>query len=152
MLKNYDTIEKDISDLRKLGKKLVFTNGCFDLLHHGHKDLLSASSSFGDALIVGLNSDLSVRRLKGNDRPIQSEIERKTALVNTGFVNKVYIFQDESPIELIELIRPDVLVKGGDYIPNEIIGYEEVLDWGGQIEVIPITPGFSTTSIIENMK
>ena len=152
MLKNYDRIAKDISDLRKFGKKLVFTNGCFDLLHQGHKDLLSASSLFGDALIVGLNSDSSVKRLKGDDRPIQTEMERKAALVNTGFVNKVFIFHNDTPIELIELIRPDVLVKGGDYVSNEIIGYEEVLSWGGQIEVIPITPGFSTTSIIEKMK
>ena len=141
-----------VTSIRKTNKKIVFTNGCFDLFHKGHRDLIKQSFSFGDILIVGLNSDESVKRLKGEDRPMQNEIERKNALHNTGYVNEVYIFDDDTPLELINLIKPDVLVKGGDYAPNEIVGYEEVTSSGGEIKIVPLTPGFSTTSIIENMR
>ena len=145
-------ILEHVTSIRKTNKKIVFTNGCFDLLHKGHRDLIKQSSSFGDILIVGLNSDKSVKRLKGKDRPIQNEFERKSALINTGYVNEVYIFDDDTPLELINLIKPDVLVKGGDYTPNEIVGYEEVTSSGGKINIVPLTPGFSTTSTIENMR
>ena len=141
-----------VSSVRKANNKIVFTNGCFDLLHKGHRDLIKKSFSVGDILIVGLNSDDSVKRLKGEDRPIQDEVERKTALLNTGYVNEVYIFDDDTPLELINLIKPDTLVKGGDYTPNEIVGYEEVTNSGGEIKIVPLTPGFSTTSAIENMR
>ncbi len=141
-----------VSSISKTNKKIVFTNGCFDLLHKGHKDLIKQSFSFGDILIVGLNSDESVKRLKGEDRPMQNEFERKNALLNTGYVNEVYIFDDDTPLELIKLIKPDILVKGGDYTPNEIVGYEEVTSSGGEIKIVPLTPGFSTTSTIENMR
>ena len=141
-----------VSSVRKANNKIVFTNGCFDLFHKGHRDLIKKSFSFGDTLIVGLNSDDSVKRLKGEDRPIQNEVERKTALLNTGYVNEVYIFDDDTPLELISLIKPDTLVKGGDYTPNEIVGYEEVTNSGGEIKIVPLTPGFSTTSTIENMR
>ena len=145
-------ILKHVTSIRKTNKKIVFTNGCFDLLHKGHRDLVKQSFSFGDILIVGLNSDKSVKRLKGTDRPIQNEFERKNALLNTGYVNEVYIFDDDTPLELINLIKPDILVKGGDYTPNEIVGYEEVTNRGGEIRIVPLTPGFSTTSTIENMR
>lgn len=141
-----------VTSISKTNKKIVFTNGCFDLLHKGHRDLIKQSFSFGDILIVGLNSDESVKRLKGEDRPMQNEVERKNALLNTGYVNEVYIFDDDTPLELIKLIKPDILVKGGDYIPNEIVGYEEVTNSGGEIKIVPLTPGFSTTSTIENMR
>ena len=141
-----------VSSVRKANNKIVFTNGCFDLFHKGHRDLIKKSFSFGDTLIVGLNSDDSVKRLKGEDRPIQNEVERKTALLNTGYVNEVYIFDDDTPLELISLIKPDTLVKGGDYTPNEIVGYEEVTNSGGEIKIVPLTPGYSTTSTIENMR
>ena len=141
-----------VTSTRKTNKKIVFTNGCFDLLHKGHSDLIKQSFSFGDILIVGLNSDESVKRLKGEDRPMQNEFERKNALLNTGYVNEVYIFDDDTPLELINLIKPDILVKGGDYTPNEIVGYEEVTSSGGEIKIVPLTPGFSTTSTIENMR
>ena len=141
-----------VTSIRKTNKKIVFSNGCFDLLHKGHRDLIKQSFSFGDILILGLNSDESVKRLKGEDRPIQNEIERKNALLNTGYVNEVYIFDDDTPLELINLIKPDILVKGGDYTPNEIVGYEEVTSSGGEIKIVPLTPGFSTTSTIENMR
>ena len=141
-----------LTSISKTNKKVVFTNGCFDLLHKGHRDLIKQSFSFGDILIVGLNSDESVKRLKGEDRPMQNEVERKNALLNTGYVNEVYIFDDDTPLELINLIKPDILVKGGDYTPNEIVGYEEVTSSGGEIKIVPLTPGFSTTSTIENMR
>ena len=141
-----------VASTRKTNKKIVFTNGCFDLLHKGHRDLIEQSFSFGDILIVGLNSDESVKRLKGEGRPMQNEIERKNALLDTGYVNEVYIFDDDSPLELINLIKPDILVKGGDYTPNEIVGYKEVTSSGGEIKIVQLTPGFSTTSTIENMR
>ena len=141
-----------VSSIRRTNKKIVFTNGCFDLLHKGHRDLIKKSFSYGDILIVGLNSDESVKRLKGKDRPKQKEVDRKNALINTRYVNQVYIFDDDTPLELINLIKPDILVKGGDYNPNEIIGYEEVTSSGGEIKIVPLTPGYSTTSKIENMR
>lgn len=141
-----------VTSIRKTNKKIVFTNGCFDLLHKGHRDLIKKSFLFGDILIVGLNSDESIKRLKGEDRPMQNEVDRKNALLNTRYVNEVYIFDDDTPLELINLIKPDILVKGGDYIPNEIVGYKEVTSSGGEIKIVPLTPGFSTTSTIENMR
>ena len=141
-----------VSSIRKTNKKIVFTNGCFDLLHKGHRDLIKKSFLFGDILIVGLNSDESVKRLKGKNRPKQNEVDRKNALINTRYVNEVYIFDDDTPLELINLIKPDILVKGGDYNPNEIVGYKEVTSTGGEIRIVPLTPGFSTTSTIENMR
>ena len=147
-----EKILNHVTSNRKTNKKIVFTNGCFDLLHKGHRDLIKQSFSFGDILIVGLNSDESVKRLKGKNRPIQSEVDRKNALLDTGYVNQVYIFDDDTPLELINLIKPDILVKGGDYTPNEIVGYEEVTSSGGEIRIVPLTPGFSTTSTIENMR
>ena len=148
---NQKKILGDIENIRRTNKKIVFTNGCFDLLHKGHEDLIKISKSYGDKLIIGLNSDDSVKRLKGTGRPIQSEIDRKKALIDTGYVEKVYIFNDDTPLDLIFLIKPDVLVKGGDYVPKEIVGYEEVISSGGEIKIVPLTPGYSTTSIIEKM-
>ena len=147
-----EKISKEINEMRATNKKIVFTNGCFDLLHQGHKDLISLSSSFGDILVVGLNSDESVRRLKGNGRPIQNVVDRKSALLATGYVDKVYTFENDTPLRLILLVRPDIIVKGGDYVAEDIVGYKEMVDWGGKVKIIPMTPGFSTTSIIENMR
>ena len=141
-----------VTSIRKNNKKIVFTNGCFDLLHKGHRDLIEQSFSFGDILIVGLNSDESVKRLKGKTRPIQCEADRINALLDTGYVDQVYIFDNDTPLKLINLIKPDILVKGGDYNPNEIVGYEEVTSLGGEVRIVPLTPGFSTTSTIENMR
>ena len=147
-----EKISKEINEMRAANKNIVFTNGCFDLLHQGHKDLISLSSSFGDVLVVGLNSDESVRRLKGNGRPIQNVVDRESALLATGYVDKVYTFENDTPLKLILLVRPDIIVKGGDYVAEDIVGYKEMVDWGGKVKIIPMTPGFSTTSIIENMR
>ena len=148
---NKKKILDDIANIRGINKKIVFTNGCFDILHKGHEDLIKKSNSYGDKLVIGLNSDESVQRLKGMGRPIQNELDRKRALLDTGYVEKVYIFNNNTPLDLILLIKPDILVKGGDYAPNEIVGYEEVVSSGGKIKIVPLTPGYSTTSIIEKM-
>tara|TARA_Y100001970_G_scaffold87585_1_gene110574 strand:+ start:1080 stop:1553 length:474 start_codon:yes stop_codon:yes gene_type:complete len=137
---------------KKDGNRLVFTNGCFDLLHKGHKDLLAKALSYGDILIVGLNSDTSVKLIKGEERPIQDQQIRKDALINSGFIKRVYTFNNMTPLNLIRLIKPDVLVKGGDYKLEDIIGAEDVISWGGEVKIIPITPGFSTTSSIKKLK
>ena len=147
-----DRISKEISDLRSGNKIVVFTNGCFDLLHQGHIDLISMSSTFGDILVIGLNSDESVKRLKGDKRPIQNVKERKNALIATGYIDKVYTFERDTPLDLILKIKPDIIVKGGDYVAEDVVGYSEVINWGGKVKIVPITPGFSTTSIIEKMR
>ena len=144
---------KDINQLlgsyRAENFKLVFTNGCFDLLHKGHLDLLSNAADFGDKLFVGLNSDSSVKEIKGVSRPIQNEKTRALKLLELEYVNHVIIFEDSTPKKLIHAMSPDVLVKGGDYKKNEIVGAKHVISNGGVVKIIPLTPGFSTTSIIE---
>ena len=147
-----EIIKKDCKEWKELGNIVVFTNGCFDLLHKGPIDLLKASEKLGDILIVGLNSDSSVRLLKGVDRPIQSELERMDMLLKTGLVSRVYIFNDDTPVKLIRLIKPDILVKGGDYSPEEVVGNKDLKTWGGRVKIVPLTPNYSTTSIIEKMK
>ena len=127
---------------------MAFTNGVFDLLHSGHMDLLFAAREIADALIVGINSDSSVRRLKGSDRPIRSESERAHVLAGVEAVDLVVIFSEDTPLELVKLLEPDVIVKGGDYDESTIIGASEVRSRGGQVIVVPLTPGQSTTAII----
>ncbi len=147
-----NNIKEECLQWKREGKSIVFTNGCFDLLHKGHKDLLIKASSFGNLLIVGLNSDISVRSLKGKDRPIQSEKIRKNILIRLGIVSRVYIFSERTPLNLIRLIKPDVLVKGGDYKIDQIVGSKDVMLNGGKVKIVPITPGFSTTSQIKKIK
>lgn len=130
---------------------LVFTNGVFDLLHPGHIDVLNASRASGDALIVGINSDDSVRRLKGPTRPVRTEADRAFVVAALECVDAVVIFEEDTPLELINAVRPDVVAKGGDYSEATIVGAAEVKSWGGRIVVVPLTPGHSTTSIIEKL-
>jgi rfaE bifunctional protein nucleotidyltransferase chain/domain len=132
--------------------RVVFTNGVFDLLHPGHVDALLGARRRGDALIVGVNSDDSVRRLKGPQRPIRSEAERCYVLAALAVVDVVVVFEQDTPLDLITTLRPDVLVKGGDYSEASIVGAREVRGWGGDVVVIPLTPGHSTTSIIERLR
>ena len=146
---SFNDINQLLTTYRRENFKLVFTNGCFDLLHKGHLDLLSNASDFGDKLFVGLNSDKSVKQLKGESRPIQNEKTRAQKLLELEYVNHVIIFEDLIPQKLIHTISPDVLVKGGDYKKNEIVGAKHVISSGGVVKIIPLTPGFSTTSIIE---
>ena len=143
-------IKRISSDYKSKGLKIVFTNGCFDLLHKGHLDLLNESSKCGDILIIGLNSDSSVKKLKGASRPVEDEVERSQKLMALNYVDHVIIFKQLTPKKLISELKPDVLVKGGDYDLNNIVGANEVVSNGGIVKIIPLTPGFSTTSIIEN--
>ena len=137
------------TEARDAGNIVVFTNGCFDLLHSGHVTLLEIASGEGDLLIVGLNSDSSVTRLKGEGRPVQSEAERAEALLEIEAVNVVTIFSEDTPLELIDSIKPDVLVKGGDYSSDEIVGADIVLSRGGEVVRVPLLEGISTTRIIK---
>ena len=130
----------------------MFTNGVFDLLHPGHVDVLLGARSQGDALIVALNSDDSVRRLKGPTRPIRGEVERAYVLAAFEMVDCVVLFDQDTPLELIERLRPDVLVKGGDYSEDTIVGASQVRSWGGSVVVVPLTPGQSTTNIIRALR
>ena len=132
--------------------RVVFTNGVFDLLHAGHVDILLGARRFGDALIVGVNSDASVQRLKGPDRPIRTDVERAYVLAAFGMVDCVVIFDEDTPIELVRELRPDVLVKGGDYSEATIVGAPEVRGWGGDVRVVPLTPGHSTTRLLEKLR
>lgn len=131
---------------------VVFTNGVFDLLHAGHIDLLTAARALGDSLVVGLNSDASVHQLKGPTRPIHSEADRAYVVAALECVDAVTVFDEDTPLELIMALHPDVLVKGGDYTPSTIVGRAEVESWGGRVHVVPLTAGHSTTSIIEALR
>jgi D-beta-D-heptose 7-phosphate kinase/D-beta-D-heptose 1-phosphate adenosyltransferase len=123
----------------------------FDLLHPGHVDLLTAARAAGDALVVGVNSDDSVRRLKGPTRPVKREADRVYVLAALECVDQVVMFGEDTPLELVKKLRPDVIVKGGDYAEDTIVGAKEVKSWGGRVVVVPLTPGQSTTRIIERM-
>ncbi len=132
--------------------RVVFTNGCFDLLHPGHIHYLSEAALLGDILIVGLNSDDSVRRLKGEGRPVNDQVSRAVLLSALRQVDYVLIFDEDTPLELITRVRPDILVKGGDYKPEAIVGYDFVTSYGGKIITIPFLEGYSSTAVIGRMK
>ncbi|MEN9443891.1 MAG: hypothetical protein RIS47_781 [Bacteroidota bacterium] len=150
------TIQTDLQPIlvryNFLGKKIVFTNGCFDLLHRGHVEYLAKAASLGDIMIVGLNTDASVRKLKGAERPLQDEYTRALVLSALTFVSHVVLFDEDTPYELIKLIQPDLLVKGADYQPETIVGYDIVMAKGGRVATIDLTDGFSTTKIVGKMK
>lgn len=137
---------------RYKGKRIVFTNGCFDILHHGHLDILTKAADLGDILIVGLNTDQSVKRLKGEERPVNNEADRAFQLASLLYVDAVSLFDEDTPKELIEALNPDILVKGGDYTADKIAGAQHVLANGGKVEIIPLVQGYSTTGIIANIK
>ena len=134
-----------------LGKKTVFTNGCFDILHEGHIYSLSQAAKEADILIVGVNADASVKRLKGATRPVNNQASRSLLLASLMMVDAVVIFEEDTPLEIISALLPDVLVKGGDYTLEQIVGAKEVMANGGRVVINPIIPGFSTSSIIEKI-
>ena len=138
-----------ISKWRGKNEKIIFTNGCFDILHVGHLFNLSQAADLGTKLIVGLNTDTSVKRLKGEERPINSEHSRAILLAGFGFVDAVIYFNDDTPYELIKIIKPNILVKGGDYKPEEVVGHDIVTKNGGEVAIIKLVKGFSSTSIIK---
>lgn len=132
--------------------RLVFTNGCFDLLHPGHVSYLEAARELGDALVVGVNTDASVRRLKGEGRPLVPEHDRARVLAGLASVDAVTLFDEDTPRELLAALLPDVLVKGGDYGPDQIVGRDEVEAAGGEVVILPFVPGYSTTGLLERLR
>ena len=145
------SLEEYCREIRLKNKKIVFTNGCFDILHPGHIHILSKAKSLGDILVVGLNSDLSVKKLKGDKRPLVSEDDRSRVLLSLRFVDYVIIFNELTPLKVIEKIKPDFLVKGGDYKENDIVGSDFVKASGGQVEIIKFLDGYSSSNYIDNL-
>ncbi len=148
---NWDEAKKQIYDWKLSGQKIVFTNGCFDILHRGHVEYLTEAKACGDKLVTALNSDSSVRGLKGDPRPIQSQEDRAVILDALESVDLVVIFDQETPAKIIKTLLPNVLVKGGDYTPDTIVGADIVTENGGEVKVIPFRSGQSTSSIVEKI-
>lgn len=136
---------------QNVGKKIVFTNGCFDILHRGHVTYLNEAKKLGDLLVVGVNSDASVKRLKGPDRPINNEIDRSYVLSQLKSVDFTEIFTEDTPLNLILKVRPLILVKGGDWKIDQIVGAKEVVSWGGEVYSLNFVDGYSTTSVIQKI-
>lgn len=151
ILKSEDLARK-ISRLRSAGKKIVFTNGCFDILHAGHVSYLKRAKALGDVLVIGLNSDRSVRAIKGKERPLNKEGDRADVLGSLYFVDYVTIFGEPTPEKLIKKVKPDVLVKGGDWKINDIVGADFVASRGGRVVSLPFVKGYSTTALIKKIK
>lgn len=148
---NQEEIVPQIIRWRLKSKTIAFTNGVFDILHEGHIAILAKAASYADVLVVGINSDSSVKKLKGNSRPINNQQSRALVLASLIMVDAVVIFDEETPLELIKKIKPDVLVKGGDYTIDTIVGANEVMANGGKVKIFPIEEGFSTTGIIDKI-
>ena len=147
-----EALEQQLKRWRLQNKTIVFTNGVFDILHEGHIRALSEAATRGDILIVGVNADASVKRLKGESRPLNNENSRALLLAALVMTDAIILFEEDTPLHLINAILPDVLVKGGDYTLDQIVGAKEVLANGGEVKIVPVLPGFSTTGLIEKMK
>jgi rfaE bifunctional protein nucleotidyltransferase chain/domain len=147
-----EKLAKQVMSWQIHNEKVVFTNGCFDILHLGHIDYLAKAADLGDRLIIGVNTDSSVSSIKGPSRPVIDELTRATKLAALLFVDAVILFGEDTPLTLIEAVKPDVLVKGGDYTIDTIVGADAVLARGGTVDVIPFLPGHSTTAIIDKIK
>ncbi len=145
-------IVRHLNALKARGNKIVFTNGCFDILHHGHLDYLAKAAGYGNILVVGVNTDASVRKLKGEERPVNHEADRALQLASLLCVDAVCVFGEDTPLDLIEAIKPDVLVKGGDYTIDRIVGAPFVMQHGGSVEIVPFVDGYSTSSLIDRIK
>ncbi len=146
------TLQRRIQYWRFKDRRIVFTNGCFDLLHAGHVDYLARAADLGSVLLVGLNTDDSVRRIKGANRPLNGQDARALVLASLSFVNAVVLFEEDTPAQIVQTILPDVLVKGDDYSPGDIAGADTVRRHGGQVLTIPLLKGFSTSGLIEKIK
>lgn len=151
-IQSFDEIETTVRRWQAAGKTVVFTNGCFDLLHYGHLHYLADARDLGDKLIVGLNSAASVRRLKGEHRPINDELTRQHLLAALEVVDAVVVFESDTPLDLICRVAPDILVKGGDWRPDQIVGSEFVLKNGGKVRSLPFVEGYSTTNLEEKIR
>lgn len=152
MIIQRDVLARVCAELRQYHQKVVFTNGCFDILHAGHTTYLNKAKKLGDVLVVGLNSDASVQRLKGSSRPVNTQADRAIVLAALRAVDYVCLFEEDTPLELITALQPDVLVKGGDYDINTIVGADVVFARGGTVLALPFVQGKSTTSVIERMQ
>ena len=155
MIKSDLVDRKDVADfcdeIRVQNKKIVFTNGCFDILHFGHVTYLAQARALGDFLLVGINTDISIRKIKGEKRPIQCESDRAAILLSLKCVDAVSLFAEPTPLELIHLVKPHILVKGGDWKPSQIVGGDFVTKYGGHVLSLPFVEGHSTTSILEKI-
>jgi rfaE bifunctional protein nucleotidyltransferase chain/domain len=147
-----DDLKNQVNAWKQTGEDVVFTNGCFDIIHRGHIEVLAQTADLGDRLIIGLNSDSSIQKLKGEDRPIIDEQARAILLAALSFVDAVILFTEETPINLISTLLPDVLAKGGDYEIETIVGHEIVQNNGGEVILVPFVDGFSSTTIIDKIK
>ncbi len=147
-----DKLKNQVASWKNSGEKVVFTNGCFDIVHRGHIEVLARTADLGSKFIIGLNSDSSIQKLKGGDRPIIDEQARSILLAALSFVDAVVLFSEETPINLISTLIPDVLAKGGDYDIETIIGHEIIQNIGGEVILVPFVDGFSSTNIIEKIK
>ena len=145
-------LERQMEKWKSAGEKIVFTNGCFDILHKGHLEVLAKTADLGNRLIIGLNSDISIKNLKGENRPIVDENSRAILLAALSFVDAVVLFSEQTPLNLIAEIKPDILAKGGDYKITEIVGHEVVQQNGGEVITIPLIEGFSSTNIIDKIQ
>ena len=149
---SWESLAEQVKKWHKAGEKIVFSNGCFDLIHRGHIDYLAKAADMGTKLVLGLNADASVSKLKGPHRPIQDEQSRQFILSALAFVDAVTLFDEETPYELIKLVQPDVLVKGSDYKPENIVGYDVVMAKGGEVKTIDYIEGYSTSGIEKKIK
>ncbi|PLX12175.1 MAG: D-glycero-beta-D-manno-heptose 1-phosphate adenylyltransferase [Marinilabiliales bacterium] len=147
-----DYLEPMLTYWNLKNKKIVFTNGCFDILHRGHVEYLAQAANHGDVLVIGLNTDNSVKRIKGEKRPVQDEKARAILMASLSFVSAVVLFDEDTPYDLIQKVQPDVLVKGSDYNVEDIVGYDIVTAKGGEVVTIDFIEGYSTTSIIDKLK
>jgi rfaE bifunctional protein nucleotidyltransferase chain/domain len=145
-------LKSQVERWKEVGNEVVFTNGCFDIIHKGHIEVLARTADLGDKLIIGLNSDQSIQKLKGEDRPIVGEQSRAILLAALSFVDAIVLFSEDTPLKLISAFLPDVLAKGGDYEIETIVGHEIVQQNGGKVKIVPFVDGFSSTNIIEKIK
>ena len=145
-------LQEQVNTWRSQGQKIVFTNGCFDLLHLGHVDYLEKARQLGDKLVLGLNTDASISRIKGPSRPLQDEMSRARIMASLLFIDAVVLFDENTPLELIEAVQPDILVKGNDYTIESIVGHEVVLGRGGEVRTVPLVKGYSTTNIVKKIE
>lgn len=147
-----ERLKEEVDHLKAAGKKIVFTNGCFDILHVGHTRYLREARKLGDVLIIALNSDASVRAIKGEKRPIVPETERAEVIASLRSVDYVTLFHEETPLALIEFLKPDIIVKGGDWDEKNVVGRTSVGEWGGRVVIIPEVKGASTTGIVDKIR
>lgn len=151
-IKSLPDAKKKVAEWKSNGEKVVFTNGCFDLVHLGHVDYLEKARNLGDKLVLGLNTDDSVSRFKGPERPLQDENSRARVLAGFQFIDLVVFFNDDTPLNLITELQPNILVKGSDYLAENIVGADVVKNAGGEVKTIDFIPGYSTTRIVEKIK